>query len=469
MNEHANEHSLAIAFVGALLIGVSHDAPCAAFAIAAQSASAIGNANAGAAASAEDASTVWWNPAGMSFIEKGQAVQVFHLDDPTTRFSDTASQPALGQPLKGEGGDAGHYALIPQLYAVFPLGKSLAVGIAINSPFGLKTKYEDEWAGRFQAVKSQVRTININPAISYRLERLSLGAGVDVQRFDAELTNSVNYTAPVVQGLTTAGLTAAQIAALLNPANPATIAGLEGRLRIQGDDTAVGWNVGAIYEVTPELRVGVQYRSEIKYHVKGDVKFDQPASVQNPLAATIIGAVSRPGAPLADGPVSADLTLPQTAGVSLFWQPNDKWDVLLDASWTAWSSIPEVRFVRDDGTLFSRLEYNWRDTWRYALGANYKHNDQWKLRVGFAWDESVIRDDTFREPRLPDSEHLWASVGARYQFSPRVWFDMAFTHVKPKDARLTGRNNGSTAIYGLLDGTYHSSVRIYSVQASATF
>ncbi len=120
----------------------------------------------------------------------------------SSEFNNRNSQPAFGQPLGGEGGDAGDWSAIPAAFLAMPLNDQFVVGLGVNAPFGLKTQYEDGWMGRFQALKSEIQTYNFNPSLSWQVsEQLSLGVGVNYQRIQAELTNAVNYTAVVAQGL----------------------------------------------------------------------------------------------------------------------------------------------------------------------------------------------------------------------------------------------------------------------------
>ena len=135
----------------------------AAFALQENSGSGLGNAFAGGAASAEDVSTIWANPAGMSRFATPQIAGAVHFVTPSFKFKDNGSQPAAFQPLGGTGGDAGDLAIIPNLYAAMPINSQWAVGIGINAPFGLVTEYDSNWLGRFQGVKSDIKTINVNP------------------------------------------------------------------------------------------------------------------------------------------------------------------------------------------------------------------------------------------------------------------------------------------------------------------
>ena len=158
------------------------------------SVSGLGNAFAGGAAQARDATTLWSNPAGMSRLGDAQLSGALHLIAPSLRFRNDASVAAAGQGLGGNGGDAGGLAPVPNFYLVKPIDSRIAIGLGVNAPWGLVTEYDDGWAGRFQAIKSSIKTVNINPSLSYKAsDAIALGFGLDVQHMSAEFTNRVNY------------------------------------------------------------------------------------------------------------------------------------------------------------------------------------------------------------------------------------------------------------------------------------
>src|SRR5256885_9604782 len=177
-----------------LLMSLAQPANAAGFALHEQGISGLGNAYAGAAAVAEDATTVWWNPAGMSRLAPGKH---FALGGafiaPTTEFNNRASVPAvLSNPaLNGTGGDAGENKLVPSFFAAMDLGPRWNIGLGVSVPFGLATKYDENWIGRFQGIESEVKTVNINPAVSFKLnDALSIGGGVSYQRAKIDLSQA---------------------------------------------------------------------------------------------------------------------------------------------------------------------------------------------------------------------------------------------------------------------------------------
>lgn len=460
---------IALTMIGAIAALAAGGAAASGFALIEQSGSSMGNAFAGAAAAAEDASTLFFNPAGLSRLSTTQAVTALHAINIRTHFNNNASAPALGQQLGSDGGNAGDLAVIPNFYLGVPLTNQINMGLGLNAPFGLKTEYDSDWIGRFQAIKSKVTTINVNPALSFKVnDQLSFGVGADWQRLDAEFTNTVNYTGVVAQGLQ-ALARAGQIPAAAVPSLIAANAGLQGNTRIDGDDSGWGFNAGVLFNITPQTRVGASYRSSIKYTIRGNVNFNAPTvapSPRNP-AALIIASVGQAGGPLASGPVRLDIKVPDSASVSLFHQWDSQWDLLADVSWTGWSKIQELRIVRDSGAALSVTPEQWRDTWRYSLGANYHLNNQWKLRAGVAYDQTPVPGST-RTPRLPDNNRTWVAVGAQYRFSPAATVDVGYTHLFVKDADIN-QNGGSTPSFGLINGSYDSKIDIFSLQLAYNF
>jgi long-chain fatty acid transport protein len=431
------------------------------FALLEQSSSRLGTAFAGTAVAADDATTVFFNPAGMTSLRQPEAAISASGIDISSQFRNDSSVAAFAQPLGGSGGDAGDWNFVPAAYFAMPAGDNLAFGIGINAPFGLKLVYDDDWIGRFQALRSEIATLNINPSVAFRIgERVSLGAGIDFQRIDAELTNDVNYSAVVAQGVQ-------QLvgAGQLPPATAAAIVagngGLAGRARVRGDDDAWGFNLGALFDLSDQTRLGLSYRSSIDYEVRATIAFDAPAGA-DPIANGIIAAASADGAPLSTGPVHVDLKLPDSATLSVQHRFGEKYALLADASWTGWSSIQELRIVRDTGATASLTPERWKDTWRYALGATYAMNDAITLRAGVAFDETPVPDET-RTPRLPDTDRTWVAIGARWQPSPSLLMDFGYAHLFSDTVPLD-QDAGNTAASALLVGKQHSDIDIVSAQ-----
>ncbi len=441
----------------------------AAFALQENSGSGLGNAFAGGAAAAEDASTLWSNPAGMSRLGSPQVAMAVHLITPSIKFRNGSSAPALLQPLGSSDGDAGSLNVVPNLYLAMPVNSQWSVGLGINAPFGLVTEWNGDWLGRYQAVKSDVQTINVNPAVSWKVsDTFAVGAGIDWQHIKAEFTSHVNYSAALAQA---AGSAAA--GGLIPPSLIPTIAGLtqglDAKTAVNGSDSAWGWNVGFIWDATPQTRVGGQYRSSIKYNVSGDVGFDYPTlPALPPTLAPVVGLLdSGVRSVLSNGGVTADVELPDIANLSVFHRLDDRWDLMGDVQFTHWSVFKNLTFMRTTGVLLASTPENFRDTWRISAGATYHWNDAWSFRGGLAWDETPV-NTTDITPRLPDGNRAWVSLGTQYKMNRNLALDAGFTYVFVNRAD-TNQNAGSTPAYGLINGHYDNSVSILSAQLTYTF
>jgi long-chain fatty acid transport protein len=401
---------LAVALV---LAGCTHLAHAAGFSLIEQNASGLGNAYAGAAAAAEDASTVYYNPAGMTLLPDRQLVVVGHLIKPRMEFSGTVT-PAVGG---GQGGDAGGVTFVPNAYFAYRLTPDVHLGLGLNSPFGLKTEYDSDWIGRYQAIKSEVKTVNLNPSIAYKVsDTFSVGAGLSLQWIEATLTHR-------------------QPLAFASPP-PSTV------IKIKGDDYSWGYNLGALWQISPTTRIGLSYRSEIDYELDGS------SSTSDPVIASL------------NGPVTADVTLPDSASLSLFHKLSPQWDVLADVTWTGWSDFDDLPIK---GTVNKNTIENWENILRYSLGATWHMSEKLSLRGGVAYDEAPV-SDIDRTPRIPDGARTWIAFGGQYRLSKQSAFDFGYAHLFVDDPDLQSTDNGTT-----LTGEYDSQVDILSAQYTHSF
>ena len=215
MTKNGWRRALLVSVIGVLLGTLPGSAGAAGFQLFEQNASGLGNAYAGQAAAAEDASAIYFNPAGLTRLPRGQVVGALHLIKPSITFNNDGSctpyvgtgvgtstcpfgpHGNLGHVAGGDGGDAGDLSVVPNAYLSWEVLPSTGwLGIGVNVPFGLQTEWEADWVGRFQAIKSVVETININPTVAWKINQvLSVGAGISAQRLDAELSQAVSYRA----------------------------------------------------------------------------------------------------------------------------------------------------------------------------------------------------------------------------------------------------------------------------------
>jgi long-chain fatty acid transport protein len=408
------------AAVGSALASWGGAASASGFQLQEQGASGLGVAYSGQAAAVHDASTAFWNPAGMSLLPGKQVTGALHYIIPDTKFSSAGPLPG-GSTYNafGNGGQGGESAFVPALYGTWMINPQWTVGLAVNAPFGLGTEWDSTWAGQFHAIKSEIKTLNINPTVAFKVNNmLSLGAGLSYQQLEAELTNGVS---PLVAGSTG---------------------------KVEGDDWAWGWNLGALFDFGQGTRLGLTYRSTIDYTIEGDLNFS--------------------GIALPSQQVKADVELPDTFSVGISHQFNPKLRVLADYTWTGWDSIQQLVIQnRGSGATISTTELRFDNSWRVGVGVEYQLNQPWLLRAGIAYDTAPVQD-AFRTPRLPDNDRTWLSVGARYQPAPNWWLDFGYTYIFVDDAS-SNLTPGAAGVPGNLVGTYKANVQILGAQASIRF
>jgi long-chain fatty acid transport protein len=400
----------------------------AGFQLLEQNASGIGNAYAGSAAVADNASTIFFNPAGMTQLQAREVSAGLAAVRPSFEFNNTGS---VSGALSGDGGDAGDWGFLPNAYLSWAVAKDLYVGVGLSAPFGLLTEYDDNWVGAAQAVKFDIKTININPSVAWRVnDKLSVGAGASWQRLDVEYRRA---------------------AAIASPATANTFATLD------ADSDAWGWNLGLLYSPSPSTRLGLSYRSSVEHELEGDLK--------------VTGTLSGLSPALTSGAAEADVELPDTWIFSVVQQIDPRWEMLGDISWTGWSSIPKVDIVRSSGPLngvtVQTLDSDFRDTWRVALGANYRLNDAWKLKFGVAWDQTPVRDPATRVVALPDNNRTWWSTGAQWTPDKAARVDLGLAYLFVPESHID--NNQVAQGRGLVRGTYDASVWILGAQYSRAF
>lgn len=440
---YTSEKSLRLVGLAFALSAQSAFAGSAGFAVTESSVSGMGTAYAGTA-SGEDASTIYANPAGMSRLSGTQLVVMASAIRPTATFSPNGTAAAPLQTAGGNGGDPGDWNYVPAAYLASEISPTLHAGFGLNVPFGLKTVYDSTWIGRFQATKSSIQAINLNPALSWRAtEQLTLAGGLDYQSIKGDLSNMVNYSALAFSAGGLPGL-----AAVGGPNQ-------QGVTTMSGSDSAWGYNLGLMFEATPQTRFGLAYRSAIQYKLSGNVSFTNvPAALAaNPL--------------LANGPATLDVKVPDTFSASVFHQLNERWDVMADVSRTGWSSVQSLVVVRANGTVLSTTPENWRDTWRVAVGADYHYDAQRMARIGLAYDQTPVAD-AYRTARLPDQNRIWLALGGQYKLGKGSALDVAYAHLFMANAPITDNQTAKGA--GNLIGSYTAvSSNIFGLQYSHGF
>ena len=413
-----------------LLSSASPAAWSAGYAIQEQSITGLGRAFAGSAAVAEDASTIFFNPAGLTYLDRTEMNMGLNYIKPQSEFrNDGSAVPDFGgaggfsgQALTGgDGGDAGHEAFVPNFYLSHPVNDKVTVGLGISAPFGLVTEYRDDWVGRYFAVKSEMLTANFNPTIAIQAtEKLSLGFGVSAQYIDVKLSQMADLGAR-------GGFPQAA----------------DGKVKLGADDWGYGYNLGLLYQATDDTRIGLAFRSKISHTLKGD------GTLKDSSGNTVV-----------DDNIQADVDLPETLSLAIHHRLNKQWSISADATFTRWSRFSELNIQSDGGQLSSVKAEDWENTMRYGLGVDYRHSDKWQFRAGVAYDETPIPNAERRTARIPGNDRKWVAVGATYHYSENIILDAGYAHLFIDNPKI---NETDDTGYNL-KGEYDASVDLLGVQ-----
>ncbi len=378
-----------------------------------QSASSAGSAYAGRASTAANASTLYGNPAGMSRLKRAEISGGLAFIDASTDIRNP--QGKLGQGGSNDG-DMVPFTTIPFGYYVTPLNNKWHAGIGLYAPFGVVSDYEDGWQGRYNGLKSEVQVVTIQPTLSYAFtDKVSVGFGPTLNRIDGALSsNAQNGDIPAL-GVFGSG---------------------DAKVDIEGDDVALGFNLGFLIAVNERLDWGLTYHSKTEYNLKGRTKVSGGNGS--------LGAIGVAGLPGINGSYDAelDITMPESVDTSVSFRATDKLTLNLGTTWTRWSRLRGIE-VNNSGVhpayagSFATIseELKWEDTWAVAFGGAYQLNPQWVVRAGYARDNSPT-NDAHRTVRIPVSDRDIFTLGAGWSPTADLTLDAAYAYLQEKKGKV---------------------------------
>jgi long-chain fatty acid transport protein len=460
--------ALAIGIVGALAFG---QASASGFQLRENSVKNLGRSQAGTAVANGDAAVVSNNPGAMGFIDQNTIQADVTVIDLTADFDGSAHN-ALGMPISGsDGGDPGDATPVPAIAAVFPMHgalEKLTLGASISAPFGLKTEYDSDWVGRYNAVTSDVKTVDLTLSAALKLHpRFSVGAGFIYEKADVTLSEMVDY-----------GLILAS--AGIPGAIPGTADGLA---KVSGDSHGFGWVAGFEWRPIDRLAIGYSHRSEIDQDIEGDATFNAPASFagaqplfQQMAAQCMLAPAGNPcyaqlptllalGNGFVPTNATAALTTPSTDTLSLRYDFTDSFRLMGDVQRTDWHSLRSVDIhFANPYQAPSTEAFEWKDSTLVSLGAEWDINPAWTLRGGVAKDETPTHDDT-RTPRLPDNDRTLVSVGVTWHATDALSIDAAYQHISIKSPSI----DAFTSLGTELTGDFHGHADLFGIAAQYRF
>jgi long-chain fatty acid transport protein len=378
----------------------------------------VGLASAGYTARAQDASTVFTNPAGMTRLEGNQltlGAQLLHAD---LGFSiGQPTSPTLGG---GDGGNPVGWFPGGGMFYSYSVSPDLKVGFAASGNFGLAEKYDAGWVGRYYVQDATLLGMSFLPSVAYRVnDKLSLGASLNAML----------------------GLLNQKVA--IN-----NIVGPDGQLKIDTRKWGWGANLGLLYEPDARTRFGVTYNSQVK------LDFSAPAEWSG-LAPGLESLLASRG--LLNANIDMGMTVPQGVNASFYTALDDRWALLGSAGWQQWSKFGKVDIgvdSNDPKSLTANADY--KDTWHAAIGAQYQMTGPWLLDLGVGYDSAFQRSTV--SAALPANSAWRFGLGAQKAESKTFNWGMSAEYVYGGTLDVDSRSTAPVALGGRGDlvGSYNN-------------
>lgn len=364
-----------------------------------------GRAAAGAAAGTDDAMTIAYNPASISRLQGNQLFASAGAIVGNMNFDLKYTTPLNGT---DDGGDAGETAPFASMSYVHDLDSDKwSAGIALGGLSGAGIDYGDNWAGRFQATDVFLQVMALSPTVAYKVtDELSLG--VSLQGYYADLEVKTAVPRP-------------------DQSKP------EGKTEIDGNDMRPGFALGAMYELSDRSRFGLFYQSELKPKFDGDFKLQV-----SDVSVGELDSISR------NVSTNTELVLAEYARFSVHQDMDERWAVDFTVGWDNWSSFKNVLIETQD--VQANIPGDWRDTYHYAWGAQYKLDKYWTLTSGIAYDTNPV-DASHRNAQLPVDRQVRYAAGARYALRESLMIGGYVNYMDLGKARISGQRFGGDFDY----------------------
>ena len=373
----------------------------------------VGLAAAGYAARAQDASTVFTNPAGMSRLDQSQVLGGLQALYGKVEFSPNSATTSSG----GGGGNAVGWMPGGSAFIVQKLNQDWSIGFGILSYFGLGEKYDNNWVGRYYVQESTLLGMTLTPAVSYCVnDWLSIGAGLNVMYGYLDTQVAINNAG----------------------AQP------DGQLKYRDGEWGYGGNFGILVEPKKGTRFGLTYLTEVKLDFSDVPEF----SGLGPVLATVLRNRG-----LTTNNLDMSMTVPQMVMFSAYHEINQKWAIMGNVGWQDWSRFGKVDIqINSSNPQSLTVDNDYKDTWHVALGVQYRHSPVWMFTCGIAYDSSAVDDDK-RTVTVPMGEAWRFALGAQYAFNPNLTLGAAYEFIWSGDMSV---NQERGPLAGRVSGDYRN-------------
>src|SRR5690554_269885 len=448
---HKNTNALVKAIRFATLAAVAAPATVMAggFSLNEQSASQMGVANAGAVANPENATTVLFNPAGMSQLSGTNisfGAAVLDIDAEAKSAEARRNVPGVDVPVNGNrGGDIADLAVLPNFYLTHEVNESIDVGFGIHAPYGLAADYDDNFEGRYFADKTELKAIAFTPSLSVNNGKgLSMGVGLNIMYAEGRLTKFQDVAGQVYPAAFAAGMANGLTPQQADAVAKQQVAGMQDPYAdIEGDDVGVTFRVGFLYELDERTQFGLSAQTGTELKLKGDAEISNLPDPGNPGATRTLTEK-----------VEVPLAIPESITFGVRHHLTDDVTLLAGATYARWGRFEELDINSREGasgdvssatgrtgdTPITHITEKWKNTWQVNVGGIWQATPEWAFKAGYAWDESPV--DQYLTARIPSSDRHWLTLGTQWKDAQSGWaVDVAVgTLLFKDDPKFTERN-----------------------------
>jgi len=384
----------------------------------------VGLANAGAAARAQDPSTLASNVAGMAFLPGTQITAGAQLVYGNLGFDVDGSTNVGG----GDSGNSVGWVPGGSFFVSHELGDGWSVGFANYGDFGSSVDYDNSWSGRYFLQNGELLGMTFMPTLAYKLNE-NWAFGIGVRAYYAKLVNELAVNNGPLEG--------------------------DGSAKYKADDWSYGTSLGVMYSPQPGTRLGLSYTSEINLDFKDKLKLEGIGPVAQ-------HALQERG--VLDAATTINMNIPQTLTFSIYHELDDQWALLASANWQDWSRFGEVGIDLDSNQPKSvSLDANFKDTWHLSLGTQYRFDRRWMWMAGIGYDSSAV-DDKNRTVTVPMAESWRFGTGLTYTLDPQTEVNLSYEFVSMGDMPVTQEKPDGTRISGSFNNAW-----IQALSTSATW
>ncbi len=364
-----------------------------------------------------DPSAIYFNGAGLTQLSG------IHLMLGTTMIAPTFSFRGVSPDVTEY--DAAKQTFFPtHFFATYSYNKDLAFGLGFFSPYGLASKWDPNWVGRYLAVETKLQTFYITPEVAYNLlDNLSVSAGLVYTFADVTISQKTPQSPFAGDAFTT----------------------LTGK-----DNSAWGYNLGALYKPTDNLTFGASFHSQVKYNFTG--------------TATTTGAPQL-ASQLPNGNASADLTTPFNLAVGAAYRVIPELLLSLDFQYVGWSSYDTLTVDFSTPKVVKSSPRLYDNSYIIRLGGEYTLTEDLKVRAGIYYDKDPVKPE-YLNPSLPDANRLGFSFGVGYNLTNNLNIDAAYLFIRGSQLTVTDSQENYAQGISPFNGTYNTAANLVSLTIS---